>query len=300
MTERIAGLRGRKPQRPEGERFAIRWLHEYAPVAPAPRYPIDVSQGITDWGMLGNDTYGDCGPCGYAHERMLAGAKPTAAEVVKLYLTYDHGQDEGVVIADFLLWLFHQNLIQGFAPVELSTVDAVMAQFGRGVLLGVNLTDDANDRFNQNLPWTVRNGEQPDPNEGHVILKVGAQSIFGDGTAVTWGANQIIENSWETACIEEAWVIVTKDDIGTAAYNALLADLIELPHATTVTPPPAPAPAPVPAPQPVPTPTPAPVPNPGPTPDVSGVIAQLKKILHKAEAEMRAVIHAFVDKLEGN
>src|SRR5258708_13188 len=184
---RIAGNLGRLPQRPEGQRFAIQYSHDYAP-APPPVYPVDVSQGITEWGMLSNGPdptltnppagvdpnqgVGDCGPAGVAHERMLAGAHPTANEVVALYWQYDQGQDNGVVIADFLLWLFQQQLIEGFAPVHHTAVDAVMDQFKRGVLLGVSLTDDADARFSTGLPWTVSQGEAPNPSLGHVVLQI--------------------------------------------------------------------------------------------------------------------------------
>jgi hypothetical protein len=135
---------------------------------------------------------------------------------------------------------------------------------GRGVILGVNLTDDANALFNAGQPWTVANGEQPDPAEGHAILKVGQQQPTGAngyGTVVTWGALQEADWTWEQACVEEAWAIVTKDDMGDVAFAALLADLQALPHAT-VTPTPAPGPVtpPAPAPQPAPSPTPGPSP----------------------------------------
>jgi len=265
MTERTAGLRGRLPQRTEGNRFAIRWADEYG-APPAPTYPIDVSEGITAWEMLGNDTLGDCGPAAVGHERMIAGAHPTTAEIEKLYLTYTGGKDVGVVLADFLLWLFHGGYIEGFAPVQPATVDAIMCQFQRGVLLGVSLTDDANDLFNQGQPWGS-GSVTPDPNEGHAILKVKSAGAAGDGTIVTWGADQACTGPWLSACIDEAWVLVTKDDLSTAGYAALLADLSALPHNTEVPPPPAPTPAP-PKPTPTPAPTPAPpAPTPGPSPD---------------------------------
>jgi len=264
---RTPGLRGRKPQRQGEDRFAIKWMHEYLEATPTPAYPIDVSKGITDWGMLGNDQVGDCVPAAIAHDRMLAGAAPTTDEVVALYMKYDKNQDEGVVIADFLLWLFHQKLIEGFAPVAPATVDPIMAEFNRGILLGVSLTDDAEQLFTDGKPWTVANGETADPSEGHGILLVKSQSVDGPKTVVTWGADQEYTLEWGKACIDEAWAIVTKDDMGDAAYAALLADLSALPHATDVPPPVAP-PAPVepPAPEPSPVP-PAPTPEPEPTPE---------------------------------
>lgn len=305
MTERNAGLRGRLPQREDGNRFAIKWAHEYRALE-TPSYPLDISQGITDWGMLGNDTYGNCGPCGVAHERMLAGAKPTTQEVEALYLQYTGGQDVGVVIADFLLWLFQQKLIEGFAPVERTNVDAIMETFKRGVILGVSLTDDANSLFNQGLPWTVSHGEQPDPREGHVILKVQASAATSNGIAVTWGANQEIEYAWQQACIDEAWVIVTKDDMGDAAYAALEADLLALPNAQGNEPPvpepvpPSPVPPPEPPPVPIPDPTPPPIPDPvPPTPDIHGFVEQVRAIVRKAVDEIEDAAVTIIRAVEG-
>lgn len=266
---RTPGLKGLKPQRQGDERFAIKWMHEYLEATPTPSYPIDVSKGITDWQMLGNDQYGDCVPAAVAHDRMLAGAAPTAQEVEDLYLAYDNGVDEGVVIADFLLYLFQKGLIEGFAPVAPSTVDTIMAEFNRGILLGVSLTDDAEQLFTDEQPWGS-GSLTPDPNEGHGILLVKSQSASGPKTVVTWGADQEYTLAWGQACVDEAWAIVTKDDMGDAAYAALLADLSALPHATDVPPsvePPAPDPVPPqPEPEPAPTPVPDPVP-PTPVPD---------------------------------
>lgn len=295
---RQAGLRGRKPQRQGAARFAIKWAHEYVNAA-RPAYPIDVSKDITDWGMLGNDQYGDCGPAAVAHERMLAGAQPTAQEVIGLYLAYDKGQDEGVVLADFLLWLFQQGAVEGFAPVEPSTIDAIMAEFGRGVMLGVSLTDDAENLFNAGMPWTTAGGETPDPAEGHAILKVKSQSSNGDGTIVTWGADQVCTGDWLKACTDEAWVLLTKEDMGDAAYAALLADLTALPHATD-NPPPTPAPTPTPSPTPSPTPPgPTPDPTPGPAPDIHGFIHEVKRIVHAAIKEIESIAEDFINAVEG-
>lgn len=309
---RTAGKRGRRPQRQGADRFAIRWASEYL-AAPVPAYPIDVSQGIRDFGMDGNGPdpsltdppagvnpntgVGDCGVAAYEHERMLAGASPTANETVALYWQYTGGQDDGVVIADWLLWLYRQKMIEGFAPVELGTVDAVMAQFARGVLLGVNLTDDADQLFNEGKPWTVGQGEQPDPSEGHVVLKVGAMAEQGNGVAVTWGALQEMEHAWEAACIEEAWVIVTKDDMGEAAYAALMTDLEALPNATDVPPPVPVPPAPTPSP-PVPVPDPPVPPVPTPIPP-SDLWQRVKAIIEAEEKEAIAKIKVLISEIEG-
>jgi hypothetical protein len=38
-----------------------------------------------------------------------------------------------------------------------------------GVLLGCSLTDNAEQEFNDQQPWTITASEHPDPQEGHDI-----------------------------------------------------------------------------------------------------------------------------------
>ena len=135
--------------------------------------------------MLGNgpdpsvpehpDGVGDCGFAGRQHVRMAkaaAGHEPmpteTAAELVAEYLAYDDGQDVGVQLADVLLAWYRAGRILAFAPVDHTdrvAVDAAMQAF-HGAYVGVDLTDDADDLFKQGEPWTIANGEQPDPRGG--------------------------------------------------------------------------------------------------------------------------------------
>jgi len=290
---RVPGKLGRKHQRdnsPGRERYAIAWLHEYQSL-PTPAYPIDVSQSIADWMMLGNDQYGDCVPAAVAHDRMLAGAHPSTKEIVDLYLTYDNGQDEGVVIADFLLWLFQHGHIEGFAPVALDKCDAVMAWLARGVLLGVQLTDADQGDFRNGVPWGT-SSTTPNPDEGHGILLVKSESNSTPRTCVTWGAEQGMTPQWFANCVKEAWAIVTRDDMNTDAYAALIADLRLLPHAHLVPPPPTPVPVTPPVQPPAPSPTPPPAPTPGPTPaDVHG-------LLRAFAADVRAAVHALEHALD--
>jgi hypothetical protein len=251
---RTAGLRGRLPAKPAGERFAIKFVSEYtAQPLPAPVYPVDVSGGITDWLMLGNgpdptvpehpDGVGDCTFAGRQHNRMAKAAagreampSETAAELVAEYLAYDHGQDQGANIADLLLYWYKAGKILAFAPVDHTdpaAVDAAVQAF-HGCYVGVNLTDDADQLFGEGLPWSVAfPSEQPDPNEGHCIVKVGADGPTGLDTWVTWGAPQRSTPQWTAACLDEAWVIITAEDADAASLDiaALRADIDAL-HGT--------------------------------------------------------------------
>lgn len=213
---------GRQPVKPEGERFAIKWLHEYdSSVAPevVVTYPVDVSQGITAWRMLGNGPQepndpvtvpmpagdspdsgeGDCHWAGYGHDIMLAGVAPTADQILTAYNTWSaqsqgvppgQEQDQGTNMADALLWsLTHdikgnvvpqgQGLVDLFAPVHPDTLGAVMAKYRRGILMGVNLTDCDQANF---PTWSVTPQCQPNPNEGHVVYLVLLNGPIGSPT----------------------------------------------------------------------------------------------------------------------
>jgi hypothetical protein len=263
MTTRIAGKRGRLPAKPQGERFAIRWAAEYATLPlPAAVYPVDVTGGIAAWGMDGNDEYGDCAWAAREHYKMAKAAAgheteafETADALVAEYLAYDHGQDIGANLADVLLSWYKAGKILGFAPVDHTdpaAVDAAVQAF-HGCYAGVSLTGDANDLFGQGKPWTVADGQQPDPNDGHCIVKVGAGQAGSGGppfepdTWVTWGALQRSSQEWTAACLDEAWVIITQEDAAAASLDiaALRADIDAL-HGTggdSMDPVPAPAPS---------------------------------------------------------
>jgi hypothetical protein len=252
VPTRTAGLRGRLPKKPPAKRFNIQYLTSYltSPL-PAPAYPIDVTSGITDWQMLGNgpdptctthpNGVGDCTFAGRQHYRMAKAAAAKETEtwetsnaLVKEYLHYDHGKDEGANIADLLLSWYKAGKIVAFAPVDhtnAAEVDAAMVAF-HGTYVGVNLTDDADQLFGQGKPWTVAGGQQPDPNEGHCIVKVKADGSQLDGW-VTWGAVQESTLDWTKACLDEAWVIITQEDTAAASVDiaALRADIDAL-HGT--------------------------------------------------------------------
>jgi hypothetical protein len=79
----------------------------------------------------------------------------------------------------------------------------------------------------------VADGQQPDPNDGHCIVKVKADGK-GLDTWVTWGALQGSTANWTTACLDEAWAVITSEDQADKAgidLAALKADIDAL-HGT--------------------------------------------------------------------
>ena len=94
-----------------------------------------------------------------------------------------------------------------------------MAAF-HGAYCGVDLTDDADQLFQEGKPWTLAGGQRPNPDDGHCIVKVGADiAVSGADTWVTWGALQKSTPEWATACLREAWVIITAEDAKAASLD---------------------------------------------------------------------------------
>jgi hypothetical protein len=168
-------------------------------------------------GMLSHN----CTFAGRQHYRMAKSARgqevetwETSNQLVEEYLTYDRGVDQGANIAKLLLHWFHVGKIVAFAPVDhtdRTKLDAALAAF-TGVYCGVSLTDDADELFSGHQPWTVADGQRSDPNDGHCVLLVKADGHSLDGY-VTWGADQAATTGWTAECVEEAWVIITQEDV---------------------------------------------------------------------------------------
>ena len=299
---RVPGKRGKLA----AKSLPMKFVHEYATAPlPAPAYPVDVRAGIPDdrWLMLGNgpdpacttepDGVGDCGFAGRQHYRMAKAAHygqaetwETSDELVREYLAYDNGQDEGVVLADVLLSWYKAGKILGFAPVDHTdpaAVDSAMQAF-HGAYCGVNLTDDADQLFSEGQPWTVSDGEQPDPDEGHCIVKVYAEGNTDpyDGY-VTWGAYQRATQDWTRACLTECWVLITSEDEAAKVDMAALTADIEALGGTV----PDPAPPVPPSPQPPAPVPPAPVP---PEPDHKTLLAELVELLRKDAGAVAAFL----------
>ncbi len=280
-VQRLCGLRGRKPKKAPGDRFPLRWAHEYlkADVGRA-SYPVDVTEGIVTWPMAGNDQWGDCVEAAEIHLEMatavaVSAPLPSPTEAVLRYKEFTGATlppGTGTTIADYLLDLYKAGLIKAFAPVDPSTLaraDAFMAA-GYGLLVGVTLTPNAETLFNEGRPWGSVTPITPTPRLGHCILRNAATQSTPDAIAknVTWGAEQISTRAWDKACTDELWLIVTTEEQAAAFTKTLLADVAALGGTggpTTPVPPPVPAP---PAPT-TPGPTP-PTPVPSPTPTTPG------------------------------
>jgi len=273
MTDRIAGRLGgvKESHAPDGLKLHNLRKGIRTTVLPA---AADVSGGITDWGMLGNDTYGDCGPAATEHLRMAKAVisvengvpvyakgfrPPHTAYTESLYFAYGRAQgepgrkpDQGVGNITWLTWLYQQSKLNpgddvvAFAEVDKSQgVDAIrqaMIDF-HGCLVAVRLNQDAQAQFQNKVPWSVSSTD-PVTMDGHDIALVAYGAAPAQVTEfsnltnvqdwfVTWGDLQPATVDWDSDCIQDVWVFMTREDAERAGYDfdAAIAEIEKLPFA---------------------------------------------------------------------
>jgi hypothetical protein len=226
-----------------------------APLGTAPTISDDYVSAVTaatggDWGILGNDQYGDCVPADDGHYLMLRTANtgtiviPTEAQVLALYSAEtgfnpadpntDQGTDE-TSDCEFMVstgFLGHKaDATTALDPTNLNNIKWCIQLFG-GIKFGVNLPQSAMDQFDAGKPWGVVE------KDGGII---GGHDVLGvkyDGTffyVVTWGRLQIVDPAWILKYVEEAHALLFADWIaqnGTAPsgldLQALISDLSQI------------------------------------------------------------------------
>ena len=220
--------------------YGLGTLETYSTAGRLPNPPAQLDYGgtIADWGILGNDQYGDCTLAGTAHLIMAWDAEvdatdtiPSSAQVVDEYFLLTGGGDTGLAESDVLAEWCQKGLfgetIQGYAPVRgIKAIQQAIAFYG-GAYLGVQLPQSAEEQFRAGEGWTV----QPDSPilGGHAIIAIGYTPQ--DLRVVTWGKEISVSYPWWEIYGEEAWAILpgqfVEEDHGPAAINlaALKADL---------------------------------------------------------------------------
>jgi hypothetical protein len=173
----------------------------------------------TAWGMDGNDTYGDCGVAGVHHIDMAVdlGLRTnllglTAQQVVNYYLKYTGGQDNGVVLSDFLGYVekntFYGRKLAGYAPVsisDLATLRFTVNAYG-GAYTGIQVTDLMMNASNAGQPWTAADFQNGQVEGGHCVPIVGYDST--NLYVITWGMVQAIQYSAWHLISTEAWATI--------------------------------------------------------------------------------------------
>lgn len=192
--------------------------HYFGGGLPKPPAKVDVPSNVT-WGMDGNDQYGDCGVAGIKHgfqnAALVTSAKedfPTDQQVVDYYLKYTDGQDNGVVLSDFLKYVeqnkFYGHTLSAYAPVQYT--DTPTLQFAINAYTfaytGIVVTPEMQEAFQNGQPWELDTvlGE---PEGGHCVPLCGYDSKYL--YCVTWGAIQPIAYSAWSHIASEAWAAIS-------------------------------------------------------------------------------------------
>lgn len=174
------------------------------PTLPPPPSTLDNTRGVTSWGMMLNDTLGDCTIAGVGHfQQLWTGTSPSDADILAGYENVcgynpsDPNTDQGGVEIDVLNY-WRQNGIAGhkiigYADPQLNQTHMKQAiyLFG-GVYIGVELPLSAQ---NQSSFWeweSDENGGIVGSWGGHCVDVVGYNAkgpIF-----ISWG--QVMGMSW--------------------------------------------------------------------------------------------------------
>jgi len=237
---------GKKPARLGAVKFK---LSSYVDLSKLPTPPAEFghANSISDYGMLGNDNYGDCVFAGAAHETMLW------RKEAKLYYHFDQrsvlsdysaltgfdpndpNTDQGtdmqqaaeyrrtVGIVDSLGWRHHVIAYMALDSSNVQEIYTAMYLFD-AVGIGITFPASAMDQFNSGQPWTVVQGS---PIEGgHYIPGLGRQS--GMIQVATWGKIQLMDEAFLVANCDEAIVYLTVENLmaGKTPEGFALQDLL--------------------------------------------------------------------------
>ena len=200
---------------------------------------IDWTKGVKAWGMLGNDTVGDCTIAGIMHLIMSMQASLgvavtfTTQQAIALYSAItgydpsDPNSDQGAELVTVLKYV-KKHQVGGFTVDAYSLVNNQnLVEFYKALYLckgtysGVNLPRSALDQFRQGKPWTIVKNS---PIEGGHCIEPVRRVPSGKGsmiTVVTWGAEQDVTEDWWREYADETRAVVSKAEIGPKGRDVL-------------------------------------------------------------------------------
>lgn len=235
---------GKLPPRIDGR--TLRLARYLTPALPAPPATLHNTKAVTAWPLYANDHLADC-TCATAGD--LIGLWSTLAkrptwplekDVVAAYSQvsgYRPGQpntDRGAVVLDVLRHWRSTGIgghkIGAFVsvnPRNLHEVKAAISIFG-AVYAGALLPDDALSPAQAGHIWRLGPAPSGRPNRdnGHAFMVGGYNTETFDGA--TWGMRQRMTFEWWSACVEEAFAIVSVDQLNTAGRSPAGLDLMTL------------------------------------------------------------------------
>jgi hypothetical protein len=206
-------------------------LEQYAAALPPPPASCDLTNKMTQIGVMANDQIGDCTCAAAAHMIQAWTAEDGAqviipdAEVLKLYSAVggyvpgDTSTDKGAIVLDVLnYWRkigLDGHLLGGYAALQLKNHCEVMQSvyyFG-AVYVGLGLPLSAQEQAIWSVPPAGAQGAgEPGSWGGHAVPIV-AYNVVGP-ICITWG--QLLQMTWgfyDVYC-EEAYACFSQDIVG--------------------------------------------------------------------------------------
>jgi len=185
---------------------------------------IDYSQGIINWGMMLNDSIGDCTIAAIAHliEAWTKQGKVIPDNLILAFYSAISGydphtgnNDNGAAILDVLSkWKkdgIDGDKIGAYAEININNLDEVKAALYlfNGLDIGIQCPDSAQQQFENNQVWSVVPGANVEG--GHSIDLIGFDGTYYIG--ITWGALVKIDPEFLKTYMDEAYVTIDIDYI---------------------------------------------------------------------------------------
>lgn len=185
-----------------------------------------------DWGMLGNDYYGDCTCAGAAHRAMVwnaAGGRQISFKTQDVLGVYsavtgfdpnDPSTDQGAMIRDVLKYCRNTGMKDANGVVhKIGAYVSIDAKDFKQLLqalylfevveIGFEVPAFAMDQFNDGDPWVLEN-HNTQIEGGHDVPIVGRPNAEGL-QVVTWGQIQKMGKGFYEKYNDEAWAIISPE-----------------------------------------------------------------------------------------
>lgn len=223
---------GKKPARPDAIQFKFKAYFD-TPNLPTPPTAFGRYQAVQNWGVLGNNDYGDCVWAGAAHETMLWHSEVGApvefndAAVLANYTAVtgfdpknpdtDQGTDMQLAASyrrqtGLLDATGERHNISAYVATDPGNLDnlATACYLFGAVGVGIVFPISAMLQFNMRQPWDVVEGAREDG--GHYVSCVGRNEA-GNLLVVTWGKIQEMTPAFFTKYNDENVVYLSMDMI---------------------------------------------------------------------------------------
>lgn len=207
--------------------------HQVAAQLQKPPARFGIGNKFSDWGMLGNDAWGDCVLAGAGHEHMgfavTAGGEARFDDEAALrgYAAitgggpYGDGSDPGTYVRDAMKYRKSHGIkdadgtvhkIAAYVSIDPHDPDLLMLAAWNflAVGMGFEFPDTAMDQFNAGEPWDVVRGAQIEG--GHYVVVTGRTGADDLGV-ITWAKRQGMTRDFYSTYNDETWALVSEDEL---------------------------------------------------------------------------------------